>query len=108
VITALYDERGQVRGYVKVTRDETDRRAAEQTARELERFQDRDALGQDLSNAVINRIFTAGLIVEGLRNLSPDPLLHQQVDAVVEELDAAINELRSVLFGQHGDHKPPE
>jgi PAS domain S-box-containing protein len=108
VITALYDERGQVQGYVKVTRDETDRRAAEQTARELERFQDRDALGQDLSNAVINRIFTAGLIVEGLRNLSPDPLLHQQVDAVVEELDAAINELRYVLFGQHGDHKPPE
>lgn len=105
VITALYDDRGEVRGYVKVTRDETDRRAAEQTARELERFRERDALGQDLSSAVINRIFNAGLIAEGLRTLSSDPVLHRHVDAVVEELDGAINELRSVLFGQPDNDK---
>ena len=104
VITALYDPDGQVRGYLKVTRDDTDRREAEQLARELERFQDREVLGRELSTAVINRIFSAGLMVEGLRGLSSDPVVHQRVDALVEELDAAINDLRSVLFSQ--DHTP--
>ena len=104
VITALYDRDGQVRGYLKVTRDDTDRRQAEQLARELERLQDREVLGQELSTAVINRVFNAGLMVEGLRSLSSDPLVHQRIDALVEELDAAINDLRSVLFSQ--DHGP--
>lgn len=107
VITALYDDDGQVQGYLKVTRDDTARREGEQIAHELERLQDREALGRDLNSAVINRIFNAGLIVEGLRGLSPDPLLHQRVDALVEELDAAINDLRSVLFEQdEGDNLP--
>ncbi|NBH05947.1 PAS domain S-box protein [Amycolatopsis sp. SID8362] len=36
VITALYDDRGRLKGFGKVTRDETDRRAAEVALRESE------------------------------------------------------------------------
>jgi PAS domain S-box-containing protein len=35
VLTALYDERDQLRGFAKITRDFTERRAAEDTARRL-------------------------------------------------------------------------
>jgi PAS domain S-box-containing protein len=35
VITALFDDEGRLRGYAKVTRDFSDRRAAEETARRL-------------------------------------------------------------------------
>ena len=98
VITALPDGHGDVRGYLKVTRDDTDRRAAEAQARELDGLRDREVLARELNTAVINRITSASLALHGVRTISDDPAIVKTIDAALEELDRSINDLRTILF----------
>jgi len=105
VITALHDEVGVVRGYIKVTRDDTERQVAEQHARELDALREREGLALELNAAVINRVYSAGLMIQGVRQLLDDPRAKERLDAAVAELDAAIEDLRGVLF-HFGQNEP--
>lgn len=97
VVTALFDD-DQLRGFAKITRDDTDRRTADERSRHLELVLDRERTATELNNAVIKRMYTAGLLLEGVKHLSSDPRIGSQVDQAVEELDRAINDLRTIMF----------
>jgi PAS domain S-box-containing protein len=96
VITALYDN-DDLYGFAKITRDDTERRAAAHHQREMEVLLDHDRIARDLNEAVITRIFRAGLALEGLRNLS-QPHHHEHIDQAVHELDLAIQEMRAIVL----------
>jgi len=98
VLTALFDGAGGLRGFAKVSRDDTDRREAVVQAQLLDTLLDHERIARDLNGSVISRIFGAGLILANLRQLSHDPQHDERIDTVVDELDHAIHELRAIVL----------
>ncbi|MCW1957791.1 MAG: GAF domain-containing protein, partial [Mycobacterium sp.] len=74
---------------------------AREQARESGLLADRERIAQDLHDHVIQRLFAAGLSLQGAaaRIRSPEPA--QRVAAVIDDLQATIEEIRSTIFGLH-------
>jgi len=83
---------------VAVVREVTERRQLELDARELLLLADEERIGALLQDRVVTRLFAAGLALDALMSqVSPETANRLQV--VVDELDAAIHELRDAVFG---------
>ena len=84
-----------------IARDLTERLEMEQRAQAAERevaaLEDRERIGRDLHDRVIQRLFAAGLGIEALHGRVRDTLLERLTHAV-GELDDTIRELRSSIF----------
>ena len=65
IVHRLVDDAGRLAGFVKMTRDETQRRSLEAALREIEAFRDYEYLAGELSREVVNRIFRASLTLAG-------------------------------------------
>jgi signal transduction histidine kinase len=85
------------------------RRAQEATARlqgrlrELSIMQDRDRIASSLQDNVVQRLFAAGLSLQGIGAQAGPPEVSHRIDAVVHNLDEAIRLLRQSIFGlEHG------
>ena len=59
---------------------------------------ERDRIARDLHDLVIQRIFGAGLSLQGLIASSEDHAISARVQAVTRELDEAIRELRGTIY----------
>ena len=78
----------------------TEARAAEDR---LAVYADRERIARDLHDLTIQRIFAAGLSLQtlsrGLTTAGPDLSAHRhRLDGVIDELDAAIAEIRTTIF----------
>ncbi len=62
-------------------------------------FEDRERIARDLHDVVIQRIFAAGLGLESLRTQVSPASAAQKIQATVDQLDSAMRELRSTIFG---------
>jgi PAS domain S-box-containing protein len=98
VLIALFDDAGGLRGFAKVSRDDTERREAAVHAQALDTLLDHERIAHDLNASVISRIFGAGLILANLRQFSEDAQHDAHIDTAVEELDHAIRELRAIVL----------
>ena len=67
--------------------------------RELSITADRDRIASSLHDTVVQRLFTAGLSLQGAGQLATEPELRRRIDAVVQNLDDAIKLLRQSIFG---------
>ena len=67
--------------------------------RELSITADRDRIASSLHDTVVQRLFTAGLSLQGAGQLTGEPELRRRIDAVVQNLDDAIKLLRQSIFG---------
>ena len=65
---------------------------------ELVLSRDRDRIARDLHDLVIQRLFAAGLGLQGVAQLSPDPQVATRVNKAVDDLDATIREIRNTIF----------
>jgi len=72
-------DRGHLAGFVKMTRDETQRRSLEAALREIETFRDYEYLAGELSREVVNRIFLASLTLAGAGTLNSDPTITRRI-----------------------------
>ena len=62
-------------------------------------FEDRDRIGRDLHDLVIQRLFAVGLSLENTtRMASGRPAVAQRVAAAVDDLDATIKDIRRSIF----------
>lgn len=61
---------------------------------------ERDRIGHDLHDLVLQRLFAAGLTVAGVLQ-QVDGGVAERLDDVVGQIDAAIQDLRSSIFGLH-------
>ncbi len=103
VLQATDFEDGCPRAYVKIVRDISARLADEARLREAEQtlrlVEDRDRIARDLHDVVIQRLFAAGLAVQGVQARSQDVDAAARLTDVVDELDETIREIRSAIFG---------
>jgi signal transduction histidine kinase len=60
-------------------------------------YRDRERIARDLHDVVIQRIFGAGLTLQSVHDRLPEDL-QERAAVVVEDLDAAIRDLRSAIF----------
>lgn len=71
----------------------------EQRLGELRVVEDRDRLAAELQSSVIQRIFAAGLKLQGVLSLRPGADVRHRVESSVDDLDDAIRLLRQAIFG---------
>jgi PAS domain S-box-containing protein len=71
--------------------------ARQQQAR-LRVLEERERLGKDLHDVVIQRLFAAGIGLQSIQNLIPDTKAAQRVEGTIDMIDQAIVELRSTIF----------
>ncbi len=64
-------------------------------------FEDRDRIGRDLHDLVIQRLFATGMQLEGVLRIITDrpEEASSRVRRAVDDLDATIRELRSTIYG---------
>ena len=105
-VAAMWDASGALLGFSVVASDITNRlrtQAELAAARaDFEVSEDRDRIARDLQDMVIQRVFRAGMALEGIASLLNRPEVVLQVEAVVGELDLTIQELRTTIFALHG------
>lgn len=70
---------------------------------------DRERIARDLHDTVIQRLFGAGLRLDGLSRQLEDEAQQDAVEGVITELDAAIADLRATIASMHDPGPlPPE
>ncbi|MCH7229797.1 GAF domain-containing protein [Glycomyces sp. L485] len=78
--------------------------AASQADRErLLIFRDRDRIGRDLHDLVIQRLFATGLQLQSVIHLVDTPEATDRINTAVDEIDGAISDLRAAIFSLHTD-----
>ena len=78
-----------------VTLEMADARADQQRIAVLE---ERARMAHNLHDNVVQRLFAAGLTIQGAAGLSDDPAVRQQLAGAVENLDETIRTLRTSIF----------
>ena len=71
---------------------------ARQTETKLRVFEDRERLARDLHDRVIQGLFAAGMGLQSIQTLA-EPTVAKRIGRAVEQMDQAIGELRSAIFG---------
>ncbi|MEU1276983.1 GAF domain-containing protein [Streptomyces sp. NPDC005805] len=77
-----------------------------ETQRDRQRLavlQDRDRIARDLHDLVIQRLFTAGMLLERARRTTGSAVVREGVEQAVGELDTTIREIRSAVFALQPD-----
>lgn len=64
-------------------------------------LEERDRIGRDLHDLVIQRLFATGMVLQGAGRLTTNPEVRDRVGRAVDELDQTIREVRSTIFALH-------
>ena len=71
---------------------------AREDQQRLTLFEDRDRIGRDLHDLVIQRLFAVGLSLQGAGRLTGDPDLAARLEQAVDDLDGTIKDIRRTIF----------
>jgi signal transduction histidine kinase len=66
--------------------------------RDLALLEDRERIGMDLHDTVIQQIFATGMSLQATARLTSDPEVAARIQLAVEDLDATIRQIRSSIF----------
>jgi len=77
---------------------ELERNRLAEHERELRLLADRERIGRDLHDNVIQRLFATGLALQAVGPLIADDKARQRIDTAVEDLDVTIRQIRSTIF----------
>lgn len=73
-----------------------------QVKEDLAVLEDRDRIGRDLHDFVIQRVFATGLLLNGLLQIEGiPPEVNKRIDLAVGQLDETIREIRQTIFDLH-------
>jgi signal transduction histidine kinase len=64
-------------------------------------LEERDRIGRDLHDLVIQRLFATGMVLQGAQRLTNKPEVSDRIARAVDELDQTIREVRSTIFALH-------
>lgn len=71
----------------------------QQQAQRLSLVEDRERIGRDLHDTVIQRLFAVGLGLEaGIRRLDDRPDVAERISSAVDEIDATVKHIRTTIF----------
>ena len=71
---------------------------AREDQQRLTLFEDRDRIGRDLHDLVIQRLFALGLGLESLARSTTDPAATARLSTAVDDLDGTIKDIRRTIF----------
>jgi signal transduction histidine kinase len=71
-------------------------------------LEDRDRIGRDLHDVVIQRLFAVGLGLQGTARLTDQPELAERLDHAVDDLDATIKDIRRSIFALSASESSPD
>lgn len=71
---------------------------AREDRQQLRLFEDRDRIGRDLHDLVIQRLFAVGLSLQGAATIVEDPDLARRLEQTVDDLDDTIKDIRRTIF----------
>jgi signal transduction histidine kinase len=83
----------------RIGRAQEERERLQARLRDLSVMEDRDRIAVGLRDKVIQRIFAAGLTMQGAATLTADPEVRRRVEVSVQDLDQAVRMLRDAIFG---------
>jgi signal transduction histidine kinase len=92
------DDLQALRGFAAQAALGMDRAQAQTDRASLAILADRDRIGRDLHDLVIQRLFATGLTLQGLARRSDSAEVSANVSAVVDDLDATIRDIRGAIF----------
>jgi PAS domain S-box-containing protein len=98
-------EGGPPTAFIKLVRDISERVEIEerlrQASEELRVLEDRERIARDLHDNVIQRLFAAGMSLQAIAGVvaTHDANTALRMEAVVDELDETIREIRSAIYG---------
>jgi signal transduction histidine kinase len=64
-------------------------------------LEDRDRIARDMHDHVIQRLFATGLSLQSASRLADHPTVRTRLDEAVDNLDAAIKDIRQTIFELH-------
>ena len=64
-------------------------------------LEDRDRIARDMHDHVIQRLFATGLSLQAAGRLANHPTVRSRLDEAVDDLDAAIKDIRHTIFELH-------
>lgn len=76
--------------------------STQQRMRELDVIADRERIARDLHDHVIQRLFAAGLSLQGTIPRAGSPEVQVRLTDIVDELQGVIGEIRTKIFELHG------
>ncbi len=74
--------------------------------RTMSLLDDRERIGRDLHDRVVQRLFAVGMALQGAARLPDLDLVRERIDKVVDDLDTTITEIRTTIF-ELGDSSLP-
>jgi len=83
----------------RIGRAQAERERLQDRLRELSVLEDRDRIAAELRDNIIQRVFAAGLSLQGAADLAAEPEVRRRVGTSVEQLDDAVRMLRDAVFG---------
>ena len=69
---------------------------------------DRDRIARDMHDHVIQRLFATGLSLQSAARLAIHPMVQPRIDDAVDDIDAAIKEIRQAIYQLHRPVRPDE
>ncbi|NMN93944.1 GAF domain-containing protein [Antrihabitans stalactiti] len=75
---------------------------AQRQVRELDVLTDRDRIARDLHDHVIQRLFAAGLALQGTIPRTRVPEVQRRLSDVIDDLQGVVQEIRTAIFDLHG------
>lgn len=97
VLTAVLDDRGDLDGFVKVTRDETARRKAEENSRRLDLAAERERIALELSDSTVRDIFAATLVLDSALSITTHPRVAERIQEAMSTLDRTLVHIRNTV-----------
>jgi signal transduction histidine kinase len=88
----------------RISRSQAEQERLQARLRELSVMEDRDRIAAELRGNVIQRIFAAGLTLQGAVNLTTEAETRRRIGISVGELDEVVRMLRDAVFGL--EHRP--
>jgi signal transduction histidine kinase len=74
---------------------------SQQDRSRLALLEDRDRIARDMHDHVIQRLFATGLSLQAAGRLANHPTVRTRLDEAVDDLDAAIKDIRHTIFELH-------
>ena len=77
--------------------------AAQRSRRQRDVLADRERIAADLHDHVIQRLYAAGMKLQGVAARAVDTEVRERIGTVVRQLDDTIREIRTAIFDLHSD-----
>jgi len=98
IITPMYDDGQQLRGFSRVTRDLTKQLQMEDAAQKLALVEQQERIALDANDGAISGMFAIGMSLQSLTTSVDDKFVREHLDGAVADLDEVIRALRNHIF----------